>query len=205
MPMTTNLHPKTAKRAEKAGIDVQYDEAEKKFVYYKNDEQIAAHTNPAKGLDEAIQFLASGTAEKQEAATKDKKAKKSIKEKRPAKSRDQEDANEDGDEEEEGGDGEETPAAAGSIVKPKYRKEYGTERHNHDELAVAISEFLRDDKGNLIVANLEALAKENDVEIRPWEDLNNGQRSMNLRNVLRARWRKGENVVVNGSAITPRG
>lgn len=85
-----------------------------------------------------------------------------------------------------------------SIVPPKYKAKYGKKEHCGDELGYAVSEIVRDGKGQIVMEALAALATENGLSLDRWAHLNPGQQSMNLRNVLRGRVKRGEAVVVAG-------
>tara|TARA_R110000751_G_scaffold103321_1_gene198538 strand:+ start:346 stop:774 length:429 start_codon:yes stop_codon:yes gene_type:complete len=50
-------------------------------------------------------------------------------------------------------------------------------------------------------AALYSIALENGIEPRRWDDLNNGQVSMNLSNTLRGRYYKNQTVIVGGKEI----
>jgi hypothetical protein len=101
----------------------------------------------------------------------------------------------------------ESMAAVGrQIVPPKYRQRYAP---NNDRCGDEISELLSaavlttDEKGREVLdekAYLDVCA-ENDLDPMKWDHLNNGMRRMNLGNVLRGRYRKGEEVVINGRKI----
>lgn len=82
-----------------------------------------------------------------------------------------------------------------SIVKRKYRKRYQpTNRSCGDELAKLVSAHIRDDD----VINEDRLvrfAKANDCWIDSYATLNVGQRRMNVGNRLRAKVRKGHEVI----------
>lgn len=84
----------------------------------------------------------------------------------------------------------------GSIVPDHYKKLYGKEQNNGDELAQALKDHLTDKQGNCDVAALEACMIANGIEGGRWLHLNVGQRRMNFGNVLRGRLKNGEHVVV---------
>lgn len=86
-----------------------------------------------------------------------------------------------------------------SIVPPKYKAAYGKKEHCGDELGYAVSELVRDGKGQIVMEALASLATENGLSLDRWAHLNPGQQSMNLRNVLRGRVKRGEEVVVGGA------
>lgn len=86
-----------------------------------------------------------------------------------------------------------------TIVPPKFRDRYA---HNEtlkgtcgDVLAVALKKAKDQD------IPLETIHLENDIAPERWCNLNPGQRRMNLGNVLRARFKKGEKVYVDGKLI----
>lgn len=100
---------------------------------------------------------------------------------------------------------EEEPEEAGSIVPPRYKTEYkarGDETRCGDWLCEAIDPWVTTPiigkkGGRRKTTDLEALrvlCRANGVD-KDWPNLNNGQRAMNMRNMLRA-------VVVNKGTIT---
>jgi len=90
-----------------------------------------------------------------------------------------------------------------SIVPPVYKARYGKKEHCGDDLGYAVSELVRDGKGAIVFEALRALADENGLSLDRWSHLNPGQQSMNLRNVLRGRAKRGETVVVGGQTFGP--
>ena len=77
-----------------------------------------------------------------------------------------------------------------------------------DSLAKALGKFLRvpDDDGKVSFSldRLLSVAKENGVDPQSrWPTSNVGQWRMNLSNMLRGKWRRGETVLVNGKVVLP--
>lgn len=104
---------------------------------------------------------------------------------------------EDGDEgEEDGGEKEES-----SIVRGRYKKEYGKPAHCGDEMALAFAGFVQDEEGGLDLGKLAQVAGANGVDLKRWSHLNNGQKRMNLGNVLRGLIRKGTDVKVGSKTF----
>lgn len=102
---------------------------------------------------------------------------------------------------EEGGDEEEEEESeGGSIVPQKYREIYGAAQNCGDEMALALTAYVTDVEGELILENLREVAAANDIDDRlaKWEykGLNGGLLRMNTGNVLRGKLRRGEQVAV---------
>jgi hypothetical protein len=95
---------------------------------------------------------------------------------------------------------EDQPAKSGSIVKSTYKESY-VDGNCGDELALECTAFLKPDGKKLDMDRWRQLAADNDIDVAPWEAQNNGQKSMNLRNKLRAKWRKGGDIQVGGHVI----
>lgn len=102
---------------------------------------------------------------------------------------------------EEGSDEEEEEESeGGSIVPQKYREIYGAAQNCGDEMALALTAYVTDVEGELILENLREVAAANDIDDRlaKWEykGLNGGLLRMNTGNVLRGKLRRGEQVAV---------
>lgn len=102
---------------------------------------------------------------------------------------------------EEGGEeDEDEEGAGGSIVPQKYRILYGAEQNCGDEMAIALTSFVTDGEGELILENLVAVAVANDIDdrLQKWigKGLNGGLLRMNTGNVLRGKMRRGDAVAV---------
>ena len=99
------------------------------------------------------------------------------------------------EEEDEGEEG-----TGGSIVPQKYREIYGAAQNCGDEMALALTAYVTDAEGELILENLREVAAANDIDDRlaKWEykGLNGGLLRMNTGNVLRGKLRRGEQVAV---------
>ena len=76
-------------------------------------------------------------------------------------------------------------------IPSEYRASYGQDQHCGDELALALKE--------INIAELGYVAKQNNLvdKWESWSHLNNGQKRMNLGNVLRGRLKRGERVEVS--------
>lgn len=103
-------------------------------------------------------------------------------------------------EEENEEDEDEEGAAGGSIVPQKYREIYGAAQNCGDAMALALTNFVTNADGDLILENLTQVAIDNDIEYRlaKWvnKGLNGGLLRMNTGNVLRGKLRRGEAVAV---------
>lgn len=102
--------------------------------------------------------------------------------------------------EESGNEEEEEESEGGSIVPQKYREIYGAAQNCGDEMALALTAYVTDVEGELILENLREVAAANDIDDRlaKWEykGLNGGLLRMNTGNVLRGKLRRGEQVAV---------
>jgi len=98
-----------------------------------------------------------------------------------------------------------------NVVPAKYRERYGKDQHTHDDpervgLDIAqimkdlTDETVKDDKGKTRTgcseSALREIAEANGVDFGRWDDLNIGMKRMNLGNVLRGKYRRGEQVVL---------
>lgn len=90
-----------------------------------------------------------------------------------------------------------------SIVKPDYKIEYDQhDGHANDDLAYALAEYTRTSTGTADPSRVQAVGLANGIDVNArWGHLNMGQRRMNCSNVLRARWRKGQPVVVGDRVL----
>lgn len=81
------------------------------------------------------------------------------------------------------------------IVPPQYRKLY-------QELGGNCGDFIAAELTSLIttggVDSLNAVKAENGVPVTRWSGLNNGQQRMNLSNILRAKFLRGETILIGG-------
>lgn len=95
---------------------------------------------------------------------------------------------------------EDEEGAGGSIVPQKYRILYGAEQNCGDEMAIALTAYVTDGEGDLILENLVEVAAMNQIADRlaRWvnKGLNGGLLRMNTGNVLRGKMRRGEAVAV---------
>lgn len=90
----------------------------------------------------------------------------------------------------------------GNVVPVKYKAIYGKEQRCGDEVSEALHSATRNAKGNVDIDALRALQADNNIDYKKWEHLNVGQQVMNTSNVLRARYRKRETIVVAGVKMT---
>jgi hypothetical protein len=107
---------------------------------------------------------------------------------------------EEGDEDE----GDEEGEGGGSVVPAKYRLIYGAAQNCGDEIALALSDYCRDEEDGLDREKLAEVASANGIADRldKWinRSLNGGLLRMNVSNVLRGMNRRGEQVVI-GSMV----
>lgn len=93
-----------------------------------------------------------------------------------------------------------------SIVKPKYRVRYAPLNDScGDEWVGAFNDATKDDDGRMSLDALHAIGSQNGVDVAGrWGIRNPGQQRMNLGNVLRARFRKGEAILVGNFSFIGR-
>ncbi len=101
-------------------------------------------------------------------------------------------------------DGEDAPKVGASIVPNVYKKRYGKAGNCGDEMAAVLTDATTDDKGKTVVSKLVDVMDANGIDTSRWENLNIGQRRMNLGNVLRARITRGEFVNVGDAEWNPK-
>lgn len=94
-------------------------------------------------------------------------------------------------------DDEEQPKS--SIVKSKYKEKY-VEGNNGDEIATELTAALKTD-GKFDLEKYNQVCADNGIDNSNWTDLNNGQKSMNLRNRVRAKWRNGDDINILGHTV----
>jgi hypothetical protein len=84
-----------------------------------------------------------------------------------------------------------------SIVPNAYKAKYALTKDTcGDSLAFAIKDLVNPTGKRVEIESLEALMAANGIDTDRWSHLNNGQRVMNTSNVLRAKVKRGERVVV---------
>lgn len=87
------------------------------------------------------------------------------------------------------------PKVRKDIVPPQYRKLY-------QELGGNCGDFIAAELTSLIttggVDSLNAVKTENGIPVARWSSLNNGQQRMNLSNILRAKFLRGETILIGG-------
>jgi len=91
-------------------------------------------------------------------------------------------------------------AKRGSVIPDHYRHQYGVEQSCGDDVAKTLTALVTDPKTGVDLEACRTVAAANEVEDRfdVWmaKDLNPGMVRMNLGNVLRGRFRRGEVVVI---------
>lgn len=96
----------------------------------------------------------------------------------------------------------EKPAASGNVVPTEYRAKYGKEQNCGDDLATALADYTNepDDKGKpkCSPAMMQKVAEDNGVldKFVGWSEKNLGMQRMNLGNVLRGKFRRGEVIMI---------
>jgi len=188
------IHHNTVKKAQKLGftLDVVENEVEVRL----GDRLLASHASGSVAVELAIEKMNAAAPAPKKAAKKAAAPKKAAKPKKVVED-DEGEGDEDG--EVEAGD-EEEENEGGSLVKKKYKQAY---RPFHDrcgdDLSQQISDHVtvEDEDGNVRIDRvlLRRFAKANDVWADRYNDLNNGMARMNIANRLRARIRKGHEVV----------
>lgn len=89
----------------------------------------------------------------------------------------------------------ETPPKRGNVIGEKYRGRYGKDQSNGDQIATAMKAYVTTKDGCDPVL-LREVADANGVDLDRWKHLNIGMQRMNLGNVLRAAFNKGQKVVI---------
>lgn len=155
------------------------------FIVTKDGVEVARDLTARDALTAAIVVVGVGGKTPKEdtdvAKTAKTKAKKAAKGKKAPKAAKVKDAN----------------AVAKTIVKDDYRKNYNDDDNCDDKIAKAITAYVKNGK-ILDMEKLKKLAEDNDLNLSKWAGLNNGQKSMNLRNMLRARAKRGDKVKIAG-------
>lgn len=94
----------------------------------------------------------------------------------------------------------------GSIVNPKYKKQYGSGQNNGDDIAVELQFYcvVKDDKGRERTSEvmLRQVCEVNEIDFSRYEHLNIGQQRMNVGNRLRGRLKKGKPVKIGDVVFT---
>lgn len=88
------------------------------------------------------------------------------------------------------------------IMADKYRAKYAP--HNDscgDDMSNAITNAVEGDDGKMDIGRLQALAAENEIDVKKYDHLNNGQMRMNVGNRLRGRLKQGNDVTFNGKVV----
>lgn len=84
-----------------------------------------------------------------------------------------------------------------SIVPEGFKAKYKAHGGNcGDDMAEVLNGTVKDEKGKIDVPKLEEVMAQNAIDTDRWNGLNIGQRRMNLGNVLRAKAKRGEKVIV---------
>jgi len=80
---------------------------------------------------------------------------------------------------------------------------YGRSGSCNDRLSIELSNYLRDPiTGKINEVFIQKVAMDNKIEISKWKHLRNGHRRMLLGNVLRAKLKRGERVIIGGSSFS---
>lgn len=192
----TKIHHNTLKRAAQAGVQLDIDVDGDTVIARANGRDLARSHDPKDALNVAIRELLGDVAKvrktRAKTATKRSKAKSKTKSRRKA-SANGEDSDEDDDEEVE--------EEGGSVVKAKYRKKYRPFKYcNGDDLAEQLREYLKVEdeetgEDRLDTTKLREFAQANGCWVPAYGKLNVGMRRLNVGNRLRAKVRKGHDIV----------
>jgi hypothetical protein len=88
------------------------------------------------------------------------------------------------------------------VVAPKYKKLYRPHKDTcGDEFVTALDGFLKPDGEDVDPGRLAKLKKDNGIEPAKWLDKNIGMQRMNVGNVLRARYKRGEEIYIGGQTL----
>lgn len=169
-----SIHHNVLAKAQRNGIEIR--DVGSSFECWKGDVKLAEDVNARDALAAAIVELNAKTPKEDDMAKTAKKAAKRGKAKK---------------------NGAAAVAKGKTIVKDEYRANYTKDDNCGDAVAKAITAYVKVD-GALDMDRLKKLAEDNDLSLSKWSGLNNGQKSMNLRNVLRARSKRGEKVKIAG-------
>lgn len=216
MPATT-MHHATRARLSKLGLVAQIlADGETYRITNQEGQTMAENKDPKAAADEAIEKQIAATQADQGATDGDDA------------DEGHEDGAEDGDETTGAGDTAEDTTTAegeadeaedegkgkGSVVRPTYRQKYkeiGAHDSNGDALALAFRDFVTVETPvegkkpvvGLSMERLQAVADANGIDMARWAHQNNGQKRMNLGNVLRGVLRQGKSVAIGEQSIEP--
>jgi hypothetical protein len=194
------VHHNTLKRAIRAGIELVVDGDMVNAVTHEG-KVLARHADPKEALETALRELNGGAAPKR--VRKSKAPKPSHED----DAGDEDEGSEDELSDEElgldEGEGDEEKESH-SVVKPKYRKKYRPHRHTCGDgltrqIAEAFMTKLDPDskKPKIDWPRFVKFAKANDCWVGAYASLNHGMARMNVANRLRARVKKGEEIIWN--------
>lgn len=185
------VHHNTLKKAKSFKIVLTVEDGT--IVATRDGKRLASGLSGSLVLEQAIAALSIASKSPQGRALKKVTARKAA----------VEDADEGADDDLGGDDeGDESPAASGSIVKPKYRKRYQpTKGTCGDDLAYEMQEYLKvaeNDAGEMRVDTdlLRRFAQANDCWDKKYSACNPGVARMSITNRLRAKLRKTPDYLV---------
>ena|SRR5262245_65244078 len=167
------IHHATAKRAAKVGIELT-DEGNRIVARETEDGLLLAVGEDAKLVLEA--------AERQRLSDNEP---------------DQDEPEDDNEEVESDDNEEDEPKVERSIVKRKYRQLYAPKNRScGDELAQLVTAHVKDEENEIVdLDKLRRFAQLNGCWVDDYKNLNPGQQRMNVGNRLRAKVRKGHEVI----------
>lgn len=86
-------------------------------------------------------------------------------------------------------------------IGANYRDKYGKEGHCGDELAEVLKVFTRDDETKKVdLSKLKQVCEQNEIEFK-WDHLNAGMQRMTVGNILRAKHKKGVDILIGEDTI----
>ena len=183
------VHHTQIKQAKALGFDVKIDVATGTITLVDTKGQLAdiTGTDAKAVLAEALR-VAKDRLPKPNRAAKRKAAAKARKARR--------------EDDEDGGEDDEEEKVSGSVVKPKYKAIYAKNElkdTNNDAFAHAFAEFTVTEDGELDVARVITVARDNGIDTKKYSSRNRGWEGrlrMTIGNILRGKVRRGEDVTI---------
>jgi hypothetical protein len=209
--MSSKIHHATAKRAKSYGLTL--DRVENEFVVYLDGGVLATHPSASVALDQAIKRMDGGVLDDQPPAHQANAVDTPVAENKPGRARKQKVARKQKDNQDEQkveddfednrdaneGEIDQEEDLPSSVVKAVYKARYRPFQQTcGDDLAMQLIDYLAptDGSGERIDLNkLREFAEANGCWVGGYAHLNPGMQRMNVVNRLRAKVRKGHEIV----------